>query len=199
MNISQVREVVFELTSMFFQGATVIWAEQSNTMSTPPYVTLKTNGLNRTRNPVTTKDGKRYYPCSTKLEVNLYTKGEPITAGENMPINYANTAVSDLCDFFNFLDSEEMTDIAADKGICIVLEPPIRDLSELQNETRYRYRAMAEATILFAQEADGLYALSGMTAAPNNSGGATEEMRSAEMHEIKEVEMNEGGTDDNEK
>lgn len=74
---------------------------------------------------------------------------------ENVTGNYANTAASDLQDFFNYLDSEEVVNRLAAHGMDISLEPPVRDLTNLQNDSKYRYRAMAEATVSFSQEANG--------------------------------------------
>ena len=41
MNLAMVKEVLYDIASMFFQGAPVIWAEQMNTKPTPPYITLR--------------------------------------------------------------------------------------------------------------------------------------------------------------
>lgn len=152
MNMESVESVIYDVTAEFFHGATVIWAEQVNTKPDLPYVTLKTGNLNRTRFPVVDDDGNRFYPCSTLLEINLYTKGKAVTVAENVTGNYANTAASDLQDFFNYLDSEEIVDKLAAHGMDISLEPPVRDLTNLQNDSKYRYRAMAEATVSFLKK-----------------------------------------------
>ena len=175
MNLEDVKSVIYNVTTEFFQGATVIWAEQINTKPELPYVTLKTGNINKTRFPIVDDNGNRYYPCSTLLEINLYTKGKAVTVGKNVTGNYANTATSDLNDYFNFLDSDTVVDQLAAFGMDISLEPPVRDLTGLQNDSKYRYRAMAEATVSFAQEADGPYGIGGKTA-PNSSGGGTSAM-----------------------
>lgn len=190
MNLEDVRSAIYDVTAQFFQGATVIFAEQVNTKPELPYVTLKTGGIRRTRFPIVDGKCNRYYPCSTMLEVNLYTKGKPVTVGKNVTGNYANTATSDLQDYFNFLDSDEVVDQLAAFGVEVSLEPPVRDLTDLQNDSKYRYRAMAEATVSFAQEADGPYGIGGM-AAPNASGGGTSAMADAEGDAIEEVEITE--------
>lgn len=190
MNLEEVMSVIYDVTAEFFQGATVIFAEQVNTKPDLPYVTLKTSGIRRTRFPIVDDNGNRYYPCSTMLEVNLYTKGKAVTAGQNTTGNHANTATSDLTDYFNFIDSDTVVDQLAAYGIDISLEPPVRDLTDLQNDSKYRYRAMAEATVSFAQEADGPYGIGGMNA-PNASGGGTSSMVDAETDIIEEVEITE--------
>lgn len=190
MNLEGVKSVIYDVTAEFFQGATVIFAEQVNTKPDLPYITIKTGSIRRTRFPVVDDNGNRYYPCSTMVEFNLYTKGKAVTVAPNVTGNYANTATSDLQDFFNFLDSDIVVDQLAAYGIDISLEPPVRDLTDLQNDSKYRYRAMAEATVSFAQEADGPYGIGGMTA-PNSSGGGTSAMADADGDTIEEVEITE--------
>ena len=90
-----------------------------------------------------------------------------------------------------------MIDYLAGKGVTIALRPPIRDLSDLQNGTSYRYRTMAEATVSWSEDAKGPYGVGGMAYAPNSSGGGTSEMEAAE-HETfvtAEIEMIEGGNE----
>lgn len=195
MNLEEVKETLYDIAEMFFVGATVIWTEQINTKPPLPYVTLKVGGIQRTSFPVIDDDGNRYYPCRTTAEVNLYTKGKPVTVKEKATGNFANTAVSDLMDFFNFVESDYITDLLAGKGMDISLVPPVRDLTDLQNDSRYRYRSMAEVTVSFAEEADGPYGVGGMPFAPNSSGGGTSEMADATSDTIEEVGITEGGND----
>lgn len=195
MNLAEVKERLFDLTELFFNGATVIWSEQINTKPPLPYVTLKCGGVNRTSFPVDDGDGRRVYQAKTTWEVNLYTKGQPITVGEGVTGNYANTAVSDLTEFTVFLDSESVVDIIAGYGMDVTLMPPVRDLTNLQNDSKYRYRAMAEFSVSYVQEADGPYGTGGMPLVPNSSGGGTKEMADAVSETIEEVEITEGGYD----
>ena len=198
MNLEAVENILYDITEMFFKGATIVWTEQMNTQPPLPYVTLNLGDINRTSFPIVDEDGNRYYPCSTMLEVNLYTKGKPVTIGENVTGNYANTAVSDLTDFFNFLDSDNGVDILAGKGVTVSLVPPVRDLTNLQNDRNYRYRAMAEATVSFAMEADGPFGTASMEVVPNYSGGGTSELAEATTDTIEEIVITEGGNDNDE-
>lgn len=195
MNLAEVKDRLYDLTDLFFKGATVIWSEQINTKPPLPYVTLKCGGVNRTSFPVDDGDGRRVYQAKTTWEVNLYTKGQPITVGEGVTGNYANTAVSDLTEFTVFLDSESVVDIIAGYGMDVTLMPPVRDLTNLQNDSKYRYRAMAEFSVSYVQEADGPYGTGGMPLVPNSSGGGTKEMADAVSETIEEVEITEGGYD----
>ena len=191
MDLDKAKKVLYDLTKMFFQNATVIWAEQTITKPKLPYVTLKMKGVQRPRFPVTDAEQKRFYHASTILEINLYTQGEPVNVAQNAIVNYKNTAASDLNDFFLFLESEEITDQLVSNDIEVSIKTPVNDLSELLNDSSYRYRAMAEATVSFTMEAGGLYGLSGVALAPSASGGGSEELRDAELHVLEEAEIKE--------
>ena len=189
MNVEEVKSVVYDVIADFFKGATIVWAEQVNTKPTPPYLTMKFGSLTRSRFPVET-DTTRFYPCTIMLEVNLYTKGKPMTIGKKVTGNYANTATSDLQDMFNYLDSEAIVDRLSINGIDICLESPIRDLTSLENDSKFRYRAMAEATVSFSQEAEGFYGIGNLDA-PNSSGGGTKDQSETITEVIKEVDQEE--------
>lgn len=199
MTLEKVKEQICKITEFYFTGATVLWAELANTKPPLPYVTLKIGHLDRTAFPIEeeTEERERSYQCSTILEVNLYTRESMITE-EKVTGSYANTALSDLTSFTNFLESEEITDKLAKDGIAISLMPPARDLSFLENETAYRYRAMAEYAVSFVIQADGAYGIGGMEI-PNWSGGGTKEMAETPIEAIKEVEIETERREENEK
>lgn len=192
MRMEEVKDSLYDVAAMFFQAAAVIWAEQANTKPPLPYVTLKTGTVGRTRFPIVDEDGRRYYPCSTVMEINLYTKGKPAARGDHATGSHINTAASDMNDFFSFVESDEITDLLAGKGIGISLVPPVRDLTSLQNDSSYRYRAMAEAEVSFVQEADGLYGVGNMPDIPNYSGGGTVKMQAEEISSIEKVKIQYG-------
>lgn len=196
MNLSEAKERLYDLTDMFFGRATIMWSEQINTKPQLPYVSLKCGGIHRTSFPVVDGEGRRIYQEKTTWEVNLFTKGQPITGGKGITGNNANTATSDLIDFANFLESDEITDVIAGYGMDVMLMPPVRDLTDLQNDSKYRYRAMAEFAVSFAHEANGPYGIGGMPLTPNCSGGGTKEMAEAEADVIETVEIEEGGNND---
>ena len=82
MNLAMVKEVLYDIASMFFQGAPVIWAEQMNTKPTPPYITLKVGNMNRTHFPLIGEGGNRYYPCSTTVEIFVHQGKACYSTGE---------------------------------------------------------------------------------------------------------------------
>lgn len=189
MTLEDVKSMIYDITAEFFCGATVIWAEQINTKPETPYITLKLGGIRKTLFPLVNGD-ERAYSCSTTLEVNLYTKGKAITVAERVTGNYINTATSDLFDYFSFIESDVIVDRLATYGLDITLEPPIRDLTALQNDSKYRYRAMAEAIVSFIQNANGPYGVGGRTL-PNASGGGTVEISNTITDIIEEADIKE--------
>ena len=200
MNLEDVKEVLYDVSAQYFAGASVIWTKQSATKPKPPYVTLEIEGgINRAAFPVTDEDGNICYQCSTRLEVNIYTKGRPVIIESHVTGNYANTALNDMSAFANYMESEAVTDFLAENGMAISLMPPVRDLTGLENEnTSYRYRSMAEFTVSYTEDANGMFGIYGTAPVPDYSGGGTQEMADTPIEAIEEVEIEYGGGTDNE-
>ena len=174
MNLNEVKNVIYDVVSGYFAGASVIWAEQINTTPPLPYVTLKTGGVGRTR-----------VPAGKPVETEDHTDRE--SAEKGFTGNHENTAVSDLTDFFNYLESEYTTDYLTGKGVNICLNPPVRDLTSLQNNRGYRFRAMAEASVSFSWEADNAYGAGCMPEIPDSSGGGNRKMAETPIEPIRKV------------
>lgn len=185
MHLNEAKDVIYDLVKMFFQKAEVIWEEQENTIPTAPYVSMKLGKVSRNTHVILDDDGNRIYEYSTLLELNLYTKGKKIPG----TTNYMNTATSDMMEFCSFLESEFGSKFLSSKDVVILLNPPVRDLSELQNDSKYRYRSMAEFNVSYIGADDGMYGLSGMVNIPNASGGGTMEMVHTEIDPITSIEI----------
>ena len=171
MNFASIMDSIFQVTQRYFGGATVIWANQSDSKPSLPYVTLKFGDLRRTplRHSYAVDDGvEDWYECEVALDVNLYTDGNPITVDGQRTGGFANTAVSDMLLYSDYMESQAVTEIAGSQDYVIQLRPPIRDLTELENDRKYRFRAMAQFDISFPQDANGAF---GTTNTVNYSGG----------------------------
>lgn len=184
INISEVKNSIYEVVKEYFKNANVVWAEQIQTRPQLPYIVLKTRDLQKDSFASVDKEG-RYYNATLPIEINLYTKGRKATDNPIALNNYMNTATSDLMDFCNYLESEMGIDKA--HGLTFLDEGPVRDLSELQNE-KYRYRAMVEMQVYFKLSADGAYGVKGSS----NSSGGDLEMESTASFNIEYVDL-EGG------
>ena len=188
MTEAEMRSLFYRLTSEFFAGATVCWAEQDNLQPSTPYVTIDTGDLNRHSFPLTA-DGENYYRYKQRYQVDLYTQGQKMARSGYSPA-YINTAVSDMMEYVNYMESEEILLQLSGEGVSVDFISPVRDLSELQNESDYRYRAMAEFDVSFAQTAGGAYGLKDHNV-PNASGGGAAEQEAAEIEIIEEVNIEE--------
>jgi len=94
------------------------------------------------------------YPSKTTLQVDLYTKGYSLNDETGVTAVYENTAVNDLTDFVNFINSTYVDDWSGEKDVSI-LANQVHDLTGLINDTSWEYRAMAELEIGFTQGAVG--------------------------------------------
>lgn len=175
MTLEEVKDFLYDTAQKYFEAGTVIWAEHGNTVPLRPYMTMKMNAVNRAAFPIEEEETslrQRAYQCSSILEINLYTKGKAVTTDEGSTAGCINTAVSGLSRFSNYMESEYITDMLADMGIAVSLMPPVKDLSFLENENAWLYRAMAEYSVSFVMEADGAYGISCFEAQPENGGSA---------------------------
>lgn len=171
--LERVKDKMFDAVLSFFADARVVWAEQSNTkIDKLPYITLKFGTVSKNQFATYDEDLKTYYNCSVPLQMNLYTVGRKVTdlLNPSVTVGYSNTSVSDLTDFAIFLESEYMIDCLSELGIVVTLNN-IQDLSALENDSKYRYRAMAEFQIDYTFEGEGIFALRTDKTYPNSSGG----------------------------
>ncbi|MCD8364442.1 MAG: hypothetical protein LUC83_01255 [Clostridiales bacterium] len=186
MRISELREILYEIAKQFWIDAEVVWAETQSTESTLPYVTLRFRDMTSARDSSLDDDGTAgIYNCSVPFEVNLYTMGKKMSSQDCM-----DTAVDDLTDFIRFLESDEIMGELEAQNIAILPSYPVRSLSGLFDNVRYKYRAMAEFTVSFQQSSDGAYGLYGRDL-PNVSGGGTSTHSEEEISWIEEVELEE--------
>ena len=198
MNLGEVKQLLYEAVVKYHPGAMVVWEKTKGVTPKPPYITLGYSNLNRSLFPLSDDEGThKYYNYSFTFEINLYTVGKPVKDDSEKVLYYENTAVEDLEEFVRFLDSEEITDELAKKNVTIVINPPVRDLSELIGDTKFNYRSMAEFTVTFVGLADGRYGVSGNKMVPNPSGGGLKEFTEAENSVIEEVIIKEETDDGN--
>lgn len=190
MTFSEVKEFIYELVKRYHPGAMVVWTKTKGVTPKPPYITLGYSNLNRSAFPLSDDEREhRYYNYDFIFEINLYTVGKEVKAGNGS--YFENTAVEDLEEFIRFLDSDGITDELAKKDVTIVMNPPIRDLSELIGDTKFNYRSMCEFTVSYVGLADGKYGVLESKAVPNPSGGGMKEFAEVETYAIEEIKIQE--------
>lgn len=188
MNIIDLKEHLYTITKMFFQDANVIWSETIATRPKLPFITLKLKNVTRNLFPCENDNGGRVYNSNIILEVNLYTKGKEIQVNGSGIINHINTATSDMLEFVNFLQSDGITDYFAKNYLSLLPMGSVIDLTGIENDSQYMYRAMCEFTISFVEKAQGRYAIGNLTLVPNSSGGGSLNLQE-DNEVIKQVEL----------
>ena len=181
MTFSEVKKFIYELVKRYHPGAMVVWTKTKGVTPKPPYITLGYSNLNRSAFPLSDDEREhRYYNYDFTFEINLYTVGKEVKAGNGS--YFENTAVEDLEEFIRFLDSDGITEELAEKNVT---------LSELIGDTKFNYRSMCEFTVTFVGLADGKYGVSGIQTVPNSSGGGMKEFAEAETYAIEEIRIQE--------
>lgn len=207
MTVRQLRSAVLSIVQAYFVGASVVWGKTNKTFPHLPVVFLEFGTVKRPIHPeVRDTEGELlyYYPSQVSLTVNLCTKGAAITQ-EGMTNAYENTAESDLLDFINFINSEVCSIWCNARDISIRPEGSVQDLSELENDAKWQYRAMAELAIDFTQLAVGMSGiLAEASVQPDGtiipvwqqtpSGGGSQELAEKETGYFTQVEITYKGT-----
>ena len=154
---SELKKKLEALISEYFGGATVTWGKTKGVSPNVPQVVLIMGGISRHYHPINQSVGGvtvNSYPSRTTLQVDLYTKGEATNTAPGMMAAYENTAVNDITDFLNFINSEYVGDWCEINDVSILCNH-VNDLTELINDTTWDYRAMVEMEIGFMQSAVG--------------------------------------------
>lgn len=159
MNLSELKELIKQLTEMYFAGATVTYAKQSFVAKPAnPLVTLTTGAVSRPMNPpVKIIDGRpvSFYPASVPIQIDLFTNGRQTDLAPGFTPIAENTAEDDMLSFANFLNSEYAVHWCHGHDIAIVVPNTVQDLTGLIHDTNYEFRAMVEITVYFTMTAIG--------------------------------------------
>ena len=158
MRLYDLKEYVRTLVHSYFQNATITWANEVSIKKKPPQITLQLSNIRRTTHPIDEDQNSgeiiRYYPSTALLTINSFIIGKG--AANESP---DNTAVADLNEFLNYIDSPEMVDVLFQVGLSFSIASPVQDIPRLLGTTHYEYRAMVEFQIDFTQELAGSYSL----------------------------------------
>jgi len=157
MTQSELKQKLYDLVGEYFGGATVTWGKVKAVSPNVPQVVLNMGAINRPYQPIKRIAGDvlvNSYPSRTTLQVDLYTKGAPTSTDPGMTAAYENTAVNDMTDFVNFLNSAYVDDWGDEHDVSILCRQ-VQDLTELINDVAWDYRAMVELEVGFTQSVVG--------------------------------------------
>ena len=161
MTQRELKEKLYDLVAKYFalldERGNIIWGKTKPVNPGIPMVSLDLSQVQRPYSPA-----RRYvdgivhdsYPSSTILRVDLFTKGAATTNEPNVTSRNENTAVSDLSDFANFLNSVYVDHWCGRNGISLKART-VQDLTALVNETSWQYRALLEVDVGFMQVSVG--------------------------------------------
>ena len=190
MKVSELKDTLYDIVQGYFVGAEVAWSEQNAVKSTNPLIRLKMGSIKRPSHFINgvENDAPCGYICSTTmLTADLFTHGEKIVDEDGYAI-YVNTALDDMADFLNYLQSQYVDDMCENLNIAIRPEGDIKDTSAVLDND-YSYRAMQEFVVSFVQETRGYAGISRENWKPTPSGGGTEELANMELTVIEYVNI----------
>lgn len=152
MKVNQLKSVLYEWIKSYWSEATVIWGSVSKVEPHSPFIVLNLETVNRSFHPVTLiRDGIAYYgyPSEVTLQIDLFTRGKEneVEGGTY----YENTALSDMLDFFNYLNSVATIEWSSKYNISIEPVNGVQDLTQVVNDSQWQYRSMLEINVAFMQ------------------------------------------------
>jgi hypothetical protein len=202
MNFRQLQDKIYEIVAAYFQGAGIVWSEGSFSVTKRPCVMLKLKNTNKTVQATKLNldgDWRAFYPSQCILEVNLFTAGEKVIVGAGKTNYHVNTAVADLDDFCNYIESEAVGYMSDEANISIVQSQPVTDVTALLDGVEHEFRAMVEFEVDYMRDVSGFYGVSSdyyknnkdgeIKFEPTPSGGRTEKMQSSEIGYFTQVEI----------
>jgi len=157
MTQRELKQKLYELVSSYFGGAVVLWGKAGAVNPCSPLVVLNMGDIIRPYQPITRivkGVPVNSYPSQTTVQIDLYTKGGELTDADGVTAAKENTAVDDLTDFVNFLNSVDVDHWSEIHDVSIMANH-VSDLTELINDAAREYRAMVELEVGFTQHAVG--------------------------------------------
>lgn len=155
MNITEVQKTILEILERFFSGATVQMANMSYSVkSQMPLLVVTFRDTHRVQHSIDSViDGHVFasYPSELLVQLDLYTKGQPIKTANGSIIGSHNTAVADMVDFANYLGSPYFINESNEKEITIHTEGSVFDTTHLLDTTTFQYRSTFELRVAFVQ------------------------------------------------
>lgn len=210
MNSNELRHTLRDIVQMYFANATVLWSNGRYTKPNKPYITISLRSVTKTIHSIRSAPNgvlRQSYPSQAVFTVNLITEGKRKASKEGYTDIYDNTAVADLEDFCNFIESVKVSYICDEKDISIVQNGTVTDVTALLDGMEPEYRAMVEFTVDYMQEVSGGYNVSNRIKVhlanqdndqddgedaeafePTPSGGRTEELVNSEIGYFEQVE-----------
>ena len=188
MNVTDLKEHIYDFVADYFRRATVVWANEYMAKPKYPLVTIKPKTLNIGNMSIDRSvDGEHAatYNASIPVEINLYTKGMQVGGTASTMSSMVNTALEDLMQFVVYLHSPFALNKMKKLDMCMLLNGQVQDLSGLLEDNRYEYRAMCELDVTFLLNFYGAY----NTIEKTSSGGGDDDLINAKTGWFEEAEI----------
>lgn len=159
MTNKDARRHIKNIVKKYFDGAEVDFANQNHKpKANAPYVCITLGSPIRDLFPsVTLVDGRliSYYQTKLPVQIDLFTHGgdgEPDATGY---VTGEDTAVDDLIDFSDYLESEYVIAWCHRIDAAIAMKGTVQNLTGLLADTDYEFRAMLEFDFCYVHKAVG--------------------------------------------
>lgn len=177
MTVRETKRHIENITKKYFTGAVVGFSNQSaNVKRTSPYVCITPGSPTRDQFPVQRMVNDRmvsYYQTRLPLQIDLYTNGAEGSPGTDGFVTMEDTAVDDLTDFVDYLESLYVTHWCDRINASITVNGPVQQLTGLVTDTDYQFRAMVELVFCYVHKAVGYTGIQGESSIvyPGEPGG----------------------------
>ena len=195
MEIREMPKVIRQLLQIYYGDGHVFFVRSHRAVKVDPYVTLHYSGHNRQTHAskiINPEDEytRAYRDLEGSVEINLYTQGRNLAAADEEPV-YENTAIADLEDFLEFLDSDAALEFMDKHEISILIDGDVQDVSAILHDSDYQYRAMVRLKVSFCEVSYGFFGQNDLERLPNDSHGGSVDMITP-PYVIEEVDVNGG-------
>lgn len=159
MTFSEARGHIKNIVKKYFAGATVDFTKRSGSVTPQsPFVRITTGTPARDLFPVERMVNDRlvkYYQTKLPVQIDLFTNGEEGEPDENGFVQMEDTAVDDLTDFLDYLESHYVLHWCDRINASFSVNGPVQPLTGLVTDTDYQFRAMVELTFCFVHKSVG--------------------------------------------
>lgn len=165
MTFSEARVNIKNIVKKYFAAANVGYSKRSSSVTPQgPFVRITTGTPVRDLFPVERMANDRlvkYYQTRLPVQIDLFTNGEEGEPDENGFVQMEDTAVDDLTDFLDYLESHYVQHWCDRINASFTVNGDVQPLTGLVTDTDYQFRAMVELTFCFVHKAVGYAGIQG--------------------------------------
>ena len=193
MILQDFQDLIYDLVSTYFVGATVIIANQNTAQPKPPSVRLTFGQIRY--NKIMEQFGaemQREFLGNISVTVELFTLGERIAA-ESEVAPAINSSASDLSSFIMFLQSDYSILFQQKNNISISIDGDVTPINSSLNGTMNAFRASVQLSARFVVSTYGFsnMQINGQPYSQTVSGGGSQELADMKTGAFDTVEINE--------